>query len=236
MKELRSGANSLEVQVSFSSHELKFVLGIMQGNGISHDAGKVSSKPIPWRESISRKMVNYGGLEDSLNCVDRLPFMYRDGQSRREGEVTVLSLAGYGDLEMSRVLGVNRRVITKYKERAERKRLLNKDKNVPELHLKEGQSDTIDLVKAMHFVIASGKNRYKSNVRPQARLSVNESTTLLWLCTGRTDMEIASAMGVAYSDVRMYLKRASEKLGVSKRMALIAATLSEVMRQGSLHK
>ncbi len=231
MKENQPGANLLENKSILSEDEVKFLAGIRGGKRIYRKSKNSHTAPFSQIGSISRKMSRYEGLEHTLRSVSRLPFTAEDMLSEREAEISMLLLAGYSLDELSKISGLGKQTIRTFGRRVKAKRVQKRDKNVPEIHIEGDNENTIGLIKAMHSVIVSENKNVEHVVERRSNLSINESTTLLWICTGRSDKEIGAEMKTSPETVRVYMKRAAIKLGVKGgRYPLIDRTLSEIIK------
>ena len=227
MKEKRPGLNGPENGITFSRDELRFLVGLMNGENMPKASGfGLSVNPL--KNSISEKMSRYEGLEQTFRDLWRLPFVSEDMLSEREEEVSRLYLAGHSIADISMQLNITHKPVRTYLERAAEERPQHKDRDVPDIHFNSGGRN-FGLIKAFHRVVYD-EGICPVQVRLNPRLSFNESTTLLWSCTGRQHSEIAAEMKQREDDIGVYIKRASKKLGVRGRLPLIAATLSEVIK------
>lgn len=184
---------------TLTGQDLSFLLCL--ANGVIDDKTQV---PVfdaevleKFRTMICRKISHDGGLEGTLGKgrVKRLPFVAENWLSEREREVDMLSLAGYSNAEIAMVLGLDHRPITKYQERFIYKKAEQKDKKVPDLKLEEVENTrNLEMARAIRMVIqARGLDNF--SIRDaEANLSINESTTSLLICTGRTTGKIAIEM------------------------------------------
>ncbi|MBW1765798.1 MAG: helix-turn-helix transcriptional regulator [Deltaproteobacteria bacterium] len=66
-------------------------------------------------------------------------------------------------------------------------------------------------------------------LRRRYRLSPRETDICLLVCKGLTDREIASALGIAFSTVRTYMKRVFLKLNATNRSELISCLLEGIV-------
>lgn len=92
-------------------------------------------------------------------------------------------------------------------------------------HFCNAMRNTLRMGAAEHPKLSGGVERMEPGLsiewlRSVRGLTVRESQIALEIVQGRTDQEIATSMGVAFSTVRTHIRRVYEKLGVHNRTSL----------------
>lgn len=214
-----------------TQQEGDFVQCLNRGMTIPEISGSLGVNSTSLRDWLAEKMVDDQALEETLGGVVRLPFVAEDTMGKTEAMVYSLRNLGLKRVEVAKILGLDQSNAGKHYKRAEGKALAKKDRKLPDLNFEEGKdSQTLEHIRAIHWGARERLSTFDVVDGVVAGLSINESTTLLWMCTGRTDKQIAAEMKTSPVTVRTYITRASKKLGVNGRIPLITTTLSEIMR------
>lgn len=214
-----------------TQQEVDFVQCLTRGMTIPEISGSLGVNALLLRNRLVEKMIGDQGLEKTLGNVERLPFVAEDMLSKTEAMVYSLRSLGFKRVEVAKIVGLDQSNTGKNYKKAENKTLARKDRKTPDLNFEEGaDSHTLGLIKAIHWEARKKLNGSDTFDNVSVNLSINESTTLLWRCTGRTYKQIAAEMKISWRTVKVYLTRASKKLGVHGEYPLIDRTLLEIMR------
>lgn len=220
--------------VTLTSNEIVYVQCLMNRKSeaeTSYVLGGLSIAPI--RDQLIEKMIGDDGLEKTLKGVKRLPFVSEYRLSEMQTRVDRLKNSGLGhsQVDVAVWLGLDQGTVKTHLKRVEQKKIEEQDKVVPVLNLEKFKSIwAVGHAKAIHWVIKEKLGCFEMVSGSYSNLSVNESTALLWRCTGRSEAQIADEMNTSDGSVQTYIKRASKKLGIQGRHPLVAATVLEIMR------
>lgn len=210
--------------------EVDFVHCLTSGMTIPEISDALGVNSTSLRDQIVEKMTGDQGLEETLGSVKRLPFVSEDVLGETEAMVYSLRNLGFKRVEVAKILGLDQSNAGKHYKRAVEKTSAGKDIQLPVIDFKEvADGHTFGLIGAIHREAKKKLSSSDTSDNVRVNLSVNESITLLWRCTGRTYKQIAAEMGISWRTVKVYLDRASKKLGVHGEYPLIDRTLMEIM-------